>query len=126
MARNARFTLNPASVQLVATGKVSAAVDWTVDVAPGTPRAQRRDDYNTPIWLVDCIDESDPEAGRASVVGVEIASPVAPNIEKYRPLELSTAQVSLYVDKRNHLAVGYTATLKSAAKSASGSQSAAA
>jgi hypothetical protein len=119
MARNARFTLTPSAVTLIATGKVAPAIDWTVDVPPGTPRVQRRDETGLPVWLIDCLDESDSEAGRASVVSVEVASPTEPTPAKYRPLELDSAHVSLYVGKTGQLVISYTASLKSAARSTS-------
>lgn len=116
MARNARFTLSPNHVQLIATGKVAAAVDWTVDVPAGAPRAQRRDpDTGMPVWLIDALDESDPEATRAAVVAVEVTAMEEPAPAKYAPLELSAARVALYVDKRGQLVLTYVATLKAAA-----------
>lgn len=114
MARNARFQLTPSAVNLIATGKVAPAVDWTVDVAPGAPRQQRRDfDTGLPVWLVDCLDESNDEANRASVVSVEVTSPTEPTPEKFKPIELSAVSVSLYVGKTGQLVVSYVGTLRS-------------
>jgi hypothetical protein len=126
VAKKARYTLTPGAVNLIATGKVAPAVDWTVDVAPGAPRVQRRDfDTGLPVWLVDCLDESDPEAGRASVVSVEVTSPTEPAPAKYQPLELSAVSVSLYVDKRGQLVVSYVGMLKSMSPARSGGSAAA-
>jgi hypothetical protein len=114
MARNARFTLTPNAVNLIATGNVSAALDWQVQVPPGAPKPQRRDfDNGLPVWIVDCLDESDPDAGRASVVSVEVTSPTEPQVQKYQPLELSAVSVSIYVSKTGQLNVSYTGMLKS-------------
>lgn len=115
MARNARFTLSPEYVTLVATGKVAPAVDWSGEVPPGTPRPQRRHELTgLPLWVVDCLDESNEDANRASVVPVEVASATEPTPAKYRPLDLDEVAVSMYVDKRGHLVVSYTGALKPA------------
>src|SRR5215204_6180730 len=117
MARNARFTLSPDHVQLVATGKVSPAIDWQTPVAPGAPRAQRRDpETGMPLWVVDALDEGDPDASRASVVSVEVQSMTEPAPAKFRPIEFDgPVAVSVYVAKSGQLNVSYVGTLKVAA-----------
>ena len=115
MARNARFTLIPDHVTLVATGKVAPALDWSVQVPIGTPRNQRRHDLTgLPLWVIDCLDESNEEANRAAVVPVEVGSATEPTPAKYRPLDLDEVAVSMYVDKRGHLVMTYTGSLKPA------------
>lgn len=115
MARNARFTLSPDHVTLVATGKVAPAIDWSVEVSMGAPRAQRRHELTgLPLWVVDCLDESNEDANRASVVPVEVASATQPEPVKYRPLDLDEVAVSMYVDKRGQLVISYTGSLKPA------------
>jgi hypothetical protein len=114
MARNARFTLTPSAVNLIATGNVAPALDWQVQTPPGTAKPQRRDfDTGLPVWVIDALDETDPEANRANVVSVEVLSPTEPHVEKYRPIELSAVSVSLYVAKSGQLNVSYVGTLKS-------------
>jgi hypothetical protein len=94
MARNAKFQLTPGAVNLIATGNVAPALDWQTQVPPGTPRAQRRDfDTGLPIWVIDALDETDPDASRASVVSVEVTSLTEPQVAKYQPLELSAVSV---------------------------------
>ena len=119
MARNARFVLNPATLALVATGKVAPVLDWDVQVPPGTPRPQKRDDQGVPLWVLDCLDETDQEAGRASMVGVQVSAPIQPTPVKYRPVEVDAAEASVYVSKQGQLMVSYRATLSAAGKSGS-------
>lgn len=116
MAKRASFQLDPGKTILIATGNVAVVTRWIEGAAPGSVRPQETDEHGVPLWVVDALDESDPEADRASVVGIRIASVMEPKVEKYRPLAFEALSVSCYVRKADGALVSmFNGALKSAA-----------
>lgn len=114
--RRASFQLDPkGTAAYLSTGKVSAVPNFDVDTPPGQPRPQATDDHGTPLWVIDVL--VDGEGDRAQVAGVRVAEPHQPVTEKFKPVEFSTLDVTVYVNKANQLGLMYEGRLaKHAAK----------
>lgn len=118
MAKRAQFVVDPSRVNLIATGKVQPVTVWVENAAPGSVRPQEHDESGMPLWVVDCLDESDEEAARASVVAVTVPSPVQPVIDKFSRLTFdraATLTAAVWIAKSGQLSIAYTGRLASGA-----------
>ena len=117
MAKRAAFTLDPNKTILISTGQCAPVTKWIDGAAPGAIRPQDTDpDTGKPLWVIDALDESDPEADRAIVVGIRVASNTEPHPAKYQPLAFDSLTVSCYVRKADAQLVSmYAGVLKAAA-----------
>lgn len=83
-------------VTLVSTGKVMAKPVY--EEGQKVQGRQASDDYGTPQWIVDCIDDSE-ETLRSEAIGVVVSSPVQPVLQKWRPVVFEGLVASVYRDK---------------------------
>lgn len=86
---------------LLATGKIMAKAEYA-ELSDGSrrrvPDRQATDKASgVPLWVVDCFVDDDQEDGRAEIVGVTVASPVRPEVVKFRPVQFTDLVGSAYV-----------------------------
>lgn len=93
--------IDTSRVEFIGTGKAAPKAKYA-ELSDGTrkrvPDAQEADDNGVPLWTVDVL-VNDPDAPRAEVVGVKLASYDEPNVEPYRPVAFVNLLAVPYVDR---------------------------
>jgi hypothetical protein len=88
-------------VQFLATGKAVARAVYA-ELADGSrrrvPEKQESNDEGVPMWTLDVLVD-DPDADRAEVIGVKVASFDEPAVEKFRPVEFVNLVAVPYVQQ---------------------------
>jgi hypothetical protein len=114
--RRASFQLDPkGTTQYIWLGKVAEVPDYEVKVAKGEKRPQARDENGTPLWVIDCdVEDGSP---RTNVVGIRVAAEHQPVFEKYKPVQFTSLDVSVYItgsEQNPQLGFKYEGVLKQA------------
>jgi hypothetical protein len=115
--KRAHFQLDTSgTVQLIATGKVAPINKYDPNAAPGAPREQETDEHGVRLWVADFL--IDDGGDRANCVGVRIAAEHQPVFDKFKPVQFTRLDVTVYVNKAGQLGFTYTGTLKQASAAA--------
>ncbi|GAA4674288.1 hypothetical protein GCM10023215_02310 [Pseudonocardia yuanmonensis] len=99
-------------VQFLATGKAVARAVYA-ELTDGSrrrvPDRQEMNDDGVPMWTLDVLVD-DPDADRAEVVGVKVASYDEPAVEKFRPVQFVNLVAVPYVQQgTNRVAISMRA-----------------
>ncbi|MFR9803200.1 hypothetical protein ACL02T_12980 [Pseudonocardia sp. RS010] len=87
-------------VTLIGTGKAAARAEY-VELADGQRRRsgnQAKDENGVPVWVVDVLVD-DPDADRAEVVGVRVASWDEPKSDRWKPVRFVNLVAVPYADR---------------------------
>lgn len=61
---------------------------------------QAADGYGVPIWIMDCIVDTDEDSSeRAEIIGVAVSSAVQPVIKKWAPVRFEGLEAGVYKDR---------------------------
>lgn len=96
--KRANFQLDTThgTTEFIATGNVSEVPDFDVEVEPGTPRPQATDANGEPLWTIDVLIEDGSD--RANCVGVRVPSKHQPTVDKYKPVQFTGIDVTVYIN----------------------------
>jgi hypothetical protein len=98
-------------IDFISTGKAAARAEY-VELSDGSRRRsgnQAKDESGMPLWVVDVFVD-DPEADRAEVVGVKVASWDEPIPPKFQKVKFRNLVAVPYVDQRsNRVALSFRA-----------------
>lgn len=93
--------VDSSKVQFISTGKAAARAQYA-ELSDGSrrrvPDAQDKDENGTPLWVIDCLVD-DPDADRAEIAGVKVASFDEPRTQKWQPVRFVGLVAVPYVDK---------------------------
>lgn len=102
--------IDGARIQLIGTGKAAAKAEY-VELADGQRRRsgeQARNVDRVPEWVVDVLVD-DPDADRAEVVGVKVASHDEPVTAKWQPVRFTGLVAVPYVGQNGRVALSLRA-----------------
>lgn len=95
--------IDTSRVAFIGTGKTAARAQYA-ELSDGSrrrvPDAQAKDDNGVPLWVVDVLVD-DPDADRAEVVGVRVASFDEPITAKWQPVRFKNLVAMPYVDRQS-------------------------
>lgn len=96
-------------VMLVSTGKVHAVPVWREGrMVEG---AQDMDPVSgLPLWSIDAVIDDGDENARSEAVGVRVAAPSAPVVQRWLPVQFEGLQVAIRTNKAGGLTAYWSAT----------------